>query len=93
MMDYTGLMACIDVVGNTLVQEKSNRTFRTWCSRPRAGADNTVSGAVARTPEEPTTTPLWCPDTRGVDERLPHIHHNRLNLHILIHSLLTTFTA
>lgn len=35
MMEYAGLMARIGVGGNTLVQKMSNRTLRTWCSRPK----------------------------------------------------------
>ena len=59
MMEYAGLMAHIDVVGNTLMQEMSNLV----CLEPgivgqRAGADNTVSGAVAKPPEGPATTAL-----------------------------------
>src|SRR6266566_3096040 len=74
-------------------RDEQSRRFRTCIVGQRADADNTVSGAVARTPEGPTTTALWCPDTRGVDDRLPHIHYNRLDLHILIHPLFTTFAA
>jgi hypothetical protein len=35
MMEYAGLMACIDVMGPTLLQEMSNRTFRIWRSPPK----------------------------------------------------------
>jgi hypothetical protein len=94
LMEYAGLMAHVDAVGNTLMQEMSYLVcLGSGLVGQSADADNTVSGAVARTPEGPATTALWCPDTRGVDDRLPHIHHNRLDLHILIHPLLTTFTA
>jgi hypothetical protein len=48
---------------------------------------------VGRTPEGRQQAALWRPDTRSYGDRLPHIHHNRLDLHILIHPLLTAFTA
>jgi hypothetical protein len=35
MMEYAGLMARIDVMGTTLLQEMSNRTFRIWRSPPK----------------------------------------------------------
>lgn len=58
MMEYAGLMARIDVVGNTLVQEMSNRTFRTWCSRPKGWRRQHC---------------IWCSseDTRGTDDNSP----------------------
>jgi hypothetical protein len=42
MMEYAGLMARIDVVGNTLAQEMSYRRFRTGYSRPKGLAPTTL---------------------------------------------------
>jgi hypothetical protein len=58
MVDYTVLMARIDVVGNTLVQEISYCTFRTRDSQPRGWRRQHC---------------IWCSgkDTRGPDDNSP----------------------
>jgi hypothetical protein len=58
MMEYAGLVARIDVVGNTLVQEMSYRTFRTGYSRPKDWRRQHY---------------IWCSseDTRGADDNSP----------------------
>src|SRR5215475_11837060 len=58
IMEYEGLMARIGVEGNTLVQEMSNRTFRSWCRRPKGWRRQDC---------------IWCrsEDTRGADDDSP----------------------
>jgi hypothetical protein len=58
MMEYVGLMACIGVGGNTLVQEMSNRMYRTECSRPKGWRRQHC---------------IWCnsEDTREADDDSP----------------------
>jgi hypothetical protein len=58
MMEYARPMARIDVVGNTLVQEMSYRTFKTGYSRPRGWCRQHC---------------IWCrsEDTRGADDNSP----------------------
>jgi hypothetical protein len=94
MAQRADLVARIDEPSHTPLQDlielvgRLRKVFR--------GLNRHGRRAATRQANDPQRLPagsLWGHDVSWALLILPHIHHNRLDLHILIHPLLTTFTA